>query len=185
MTKEHQNNPTTEKIRRRERAKDDAWIEDFLLGAPEGTMASVHEGKPYLVTRNYAYDKKRRALYMHGAQKGRTFEHAQKNNQICFTAHRMGRLLPAARAMNFSVEYRAVVAFGHIVLVSDPEEAKYALQLIVNKYFPHLRPGEDYEVTSDTDLKVTAVFRIDIERWSGKEKIAPDDFPGAFYMDET
>ncbi len=185
MTKEHQNNPTTEKIRRRERSKDDAWIEDFLLGAPEGTMASVFEGKPYLVTRNYAYDEERRAIYLHGAQKGRTFEHAQNDDQICFTAHQMGRLLPAARAMNFSVEYRAVVAFGHIALVTDPEEAKYALQLIVNKYFPHLRPGEDYEVTSGTDLKVTAVFRIDIERWSGKEKIAPDDFPGAFYMDET
>ncbi len=185
MTKENLNNPTTEKIRRRERAKDESWIEEFLLSAPEGTMASVHNGKPYLVTRNYAYDVDRNAIYMHGALKGRTFEHAKNDRQVCFTAYQMGRLLPAKRAMNFSVEYRAVVAFGHIVLVSNSEEAKHGLQMIVSKYFPHLQPGEDYEVTSDADLKVTAVFRIDIERWSGKEKIAPDDFPGAFWMDET
>jgi nitroimidazol reductase NimA-like FMN-containing flavoprotein (pyridoxamine 5'-phosphate oxidase superfamily) len=158
MVSENQNQPTTNNLRRKNRAQDEAWIEEFLLNAPEGTMASVHEGKPYLVTRNFAYDENRRALYMHGALKGRTFEHVQMNNLVCFTAYEMGRLLPAARAMNFSVEYRAVVLYGRTILVTDPEEAKYGLQLIVDKYFPHLLAGEDYEVTSDTDLKVTAVF---------------------------
>jgi len=33
-----------------------------------------------------------------------------------------------------------------------------------------LRPGIDYEAVTDDDLKVTAVFRVDIEAWSGKEK---------------
>jgi hypothetical protein len=42
----------------------------------------------------------------------------------------------------------------------------------------------DYETTTDTDLIVTAVLRIDIVSWSGKEKKAPDDFPGAFYFKE-
>lgn len=147
-------------------------------------MASVHEGKPYLVTRNFAYDPKRGALYMHGALKGRTFEHAQTDKQVCFTAYKMGRLLPAARAMNFSVEHSAVVVFGRIALVTDPEEAKVGLQLIMDKYFPHLRPDLDYESTSDDDLKVTAVFRIDIDSWSGKEKKATEDFPGAFWFDQ-
>jgi len=185
MKSENINQPTGNVMRRKNRAQDDAWIKEFLINAPEGTLASVHDGKPYLVTRNYAYDEKRRALYMHGALKGRTFEHTQNDNVVCFTAFEMGRLLPAARAMNFSVEYRAVVLYGRTALVTDPEEAKYGLQLIVDKYFPHLRAGEDYEVASDTDLKVTAVFRIDIDSWSGKVKAAPDDFPGAFYYDET
>ncbi|MEN8172988.1 MAG: pyridoxamine 5'-phosphate oxidase family protein [Chloroflexota bacterium] len=185
MTVENKNQPSKNQLRRKDRAQDDAWIEEFLIYAPEGTLASVHDGKPYLVTRNFAYDEERQALYIHGAVKGRTFEHAQTDDLVCFTAYEMGRLLPAERAMNFSVEYRAVVLHGRTVLVTDPEEAKYGLQLIVDKYFPHLRAGEDYEPASDNDLKVTAVFRIDIESWSGKVKEAPDDFPGAFYFDES
>jgi hypothetical protein len=68
--------------------------------------------------------------------------------------------------------------------VDNIDEAKHGLQLLCDKYFPHLKPDVDYEATTDTDLIVTAVLRIDIKSWSGKEKKAPDDFPGAFYFKE-
>jgi len=92
----------------------------------------------------------------------------------------MGRLLPAERAMNFGVEYAGVLVFGRTAIVTDNAEAKRGLQLLLDKYFPHLRPGEDYAPATDEDLKVTAVYRIEIESWSGKEKKAEADFPGAF-----
>jgi nitroimidazol reductase NimA-like FMN-containing flavoprotein (pyridoxamine 5'-phosphate oxidase superfamily) len=122
---------------------------------------------------------------MHGARKGRTFTTVQTNDEpVCLNVSEMGRFLPGSRAMNFSVEYSGVVIFGRASVVDDADEAKRALQLIVDKHFPHLHPGQDYEPVSDDDLKVTAVIRIDIDRWSGKQKKAPDDFPGAFYEDE-
>jgi nitroimidazol reductase NimA-like FMN-containing flavoprotein (pyridoxamine 5'-phosphate oxidase superfamily) len=92
----------------------------------------------------------------------------------------MGRLLPADKAMGFGVEYAGVVAFGRAAIVTDVAEAKRGLQLLLNKYFPHLRPGEDYTRATDDELKVTAVYRIEIESWSGKEARADADFPGAF-----
>ncbi len=64
--------------------------------------------------------------------------------------------------------------------MEDPDEAKAALQQLVDKYFPHLQVGRDYIPVRDVDLKVTAVLRLDIEAWSGKQKKAADDFPGAF-----
>ena len=67
-------------------------------------------------------------------------------------------------------------------VVEEPDQAKHGLQLLCDKYFPHLKPGVDYETTTDSDLKVTAVLRINIESWSGKESKAPDDFPGALYF---
>ncbi len=172
------------KIRRHDRATDEAWIRDFMLRAPMGTMASVHEGQPFLVTRNFAYDPERHAVYMHGAKKGRTIENIQADPKVCFTASEMGRLLPDERAMEFSVEFAGVVVFGNIYLVTNPVEAKHGLQLLCDKYFPHLKPDVDYESTTDTDLKITAVFRIDIESWSGKQKKVADDFPGAFYYSQ-
>jgi len=173
------------KIRRNEREKDGAWIKAFLARAEFGTLATALGNQPFLVTRNFAYDEATHAIYMHGAKKGRTHESAGNTPRVCFSASEAGRLLPAKRAMNLGTEFRGVVVFGRLHLVDDPEEARYGLQLLCSKYFPHLKPGVDYETTTEEDLKVTAVLRIDIESWSGKEKKAPEDFPGAFYFREV
>jgi hypothetical protein len=53
----------------------------------------------------------------------------------------------------------------------------------MDKYFTQLKPGKDYRPIEPDDLKITAVFRIDIESWSGKEKKVEGDPPGAFYYE--
>ncbi len=172
-------------VRRKDRAvTDEKWIVDLLNRAPFGVMATVWEGRPFTVARNFAYDPEKHAVYLHGAQKGRTYDNVQAGDRVCLNVSEMGRLLPAARAMNFSVEFSGVVIFGRVSLVTDADEAKHGLQLLSDKHFPHLEPGKDYEPVTDTDLKVTAVYRIDIESWSGKQKKVADDFPGAFYFEE-
>jgi hypothetical protein len=92
----------------------------------------------------------------------------------------MGRLLPGQSAFGMSVEYASVVVFGRASILSDAAEAARALQLLVSKYFPHMQPGQDYRTVAPDELAVTAVYRIDIEQWSGKRKQAEPDFPGAF-----
>ncbi len=173
------------KIRRQERSKDAAWIKAFLARAEFGTLATAQGHQPFMVTRNFAYHKVSHAIYMHGAKKGRTYESARCVPRVCFGISEAGRLLPGLRAMNFGTEFGGVVAFGRLHVVEDFEEAKQGLQLLCDKYFPHLKPDVDYETTTDTDLKVTAVLRIDIESWSGKERKVPEDFPGAFYFNDV
>ncbi|MBC8330447.1 MAG: pyridoxamine 5'-phosphate oxidase family protein [Anaerolineae bacterium] len=170
------------KIRRKERGTDDDWIRAFLARSEFGTMATVQGDQPFLVTRNFVYDEARHAIYMHGARKGRTFENADEAPKICFSTSEAGRLTPADRAMNLGTEYDGMVAFGRLYIVTDADEARHGLKLLCEKYFPHLEYGVDYEATSDADLKVTAVLRIEIDSWSGKEKKVADDFPGAFYF---
>ena len=167
--KKHDAQRALAEVRRKDRVKDDAWIRAFLKRAHFGCLAMVHEGQPFIVTRNFAYDERRRAIYLHGAVKGRTHENVQADGRSCFGVSEMGRLLPAERAMNFGVEYAGVVVFGRTTIVTDSAEAKRALQLLLDKYFPHLRAGEDYAPVTDEDLKITAVYRIEIESWSGKE----------------
>jgi nitroimidazol reductase NimA-like FMN-containing flavoprotein (pyridoxamine 5'-phosphate oxidase superfamily) len=101
--------------------------------------------------------------------------------KVCFTISEIGRLLPAAEALEFSVEYTGVVVFGRGQVINDLTEAKHGLQQILDKYAPHLKPGQDYRPIVEEELKRTAVFRIAIEEWSGKKKEVPPDFPGAFY----
>jgi hypothetical protein len=156
-------------IRRQDRAKDEAWIKTFLHRTHFGSLATVCDGQPFIVARNHAYDEAAHAIYLHGAVKGRTYENVQAGGPVCFSVSEMGRLLPAKKAINFGVEYSGVVVFGRAVIVTDPAEAKHGLQLLLDKHFPHLQAGEDYEPITDASLKATAVFRIDIESWSGKQ----------------
>jgi nitroimidazol reductase NimA-like FMN-containing flavoprotein (pyridoxamine 5'-phosphate oxidase superfamily) len=169
-------------VRRRDRAvTDEAWIGDLLRRAPFGTLATVRGGQPFVNMNIFVYDDAVRALYMHTAAAGRTRDNVAAEQRVCFGVSEMGRLLPAPTALNFSVEYAGVVVFGRARVVDDPAEAERALQKLLDKYAPHLRPGRDYRPIQPDELAVTAVYRIDIDEWSGKQKVAAPDHPGAYF----
>lgn len=173
-------------VRRQDRAvTDEAWIRAFLHRAGVGTLATVDEGQPFLNTNLFVYDEAARAIYIHTARAGRTRSNVETGGPICFTISEMGRLLPANEALEFSVEYAGVMVFGTAVLVNDPVEAEHGLQLLLDKYAPHLKPGRDYRPITPDELKRTAVYRINIESWSGKQKKVPDDFPGAYFYEDV
>lgn len=170
--------------RRQDRAKDDAWISAFLQKAPFGMSATEHKGQPYLKPTLFVYDPAARAIYFHGALEGHMRADLEANGRVCFSVAEMGRLLPADTAMEFGVEYASVVVFGRAKVIPDEAEARRALQLLLDKYFPHLRPERDYRPVIQEELNITAVYRLDIESWSGKEDQARPDFSGAFRYGE-
>ena len=170
-------------LRRRDRGKDDAWVAAFLKRAAYGFLATVGEGgQPFLNSNLFVFDDAGggRRIYLHTHRTGRTRDNLEAGEKVAFSAVAMGRLLPAPEALEFSVEYAGVVAFGVGRIVEDREEARTALQMLLDKYAPHLRPGVDYRPTTDDELRRTAVYRIDIDAWSGKQKEVAEDFPGAF-----
>jgi nitroimidazol reductase NimA-like FMN-containing flavoprotein (pyridoxamine 5'-phosphate oxidase superfamily) len=167
--------------RRRDRAvTDEAWLRDFLRRAAFGILATAQDGQPFLNTNLFVYDEARHAIYLHTARTGRTRANVEGDERVCFGVSTMGRLLPADTALEFSVEYAGVTVFGRAAVVADPEEAREALQMLLDKYCPHLRPGRDYRPIMPEELARTAVYRIAIEQWGGKQKVAPADFPRAF-----
>lgn len=173
------------RTRRPDRAvTDDAWIRDLLRRAPVGVLATVADGQPFLNMNLFVFDEAARVLYMHTARQGRTRTNVEGAEKVCFGVNEMGRLLPADEALEMSVEYSGVVVFGRAGIVSDEAEARHALCLLLDKYFPHLERGRDYRDITPDELERTAVYRIEIEEWSGKQKEEGPDFPGAFRFRE-
>ncbi len=159
------------KIRRQDRAvTDDTWIADFLGEADYGVFATCKDGQPFTVARNFGYDPHKHVIYFHGARKGRTFENVGAGTPVNLNVSEMGELSVGKRAIDFGVNYKGVVVFGRLTVVEDLGEAKHGLQLLMDKHFPELKPGADYEPITDDDAKATAVFRVDIQAWSGKKK---------------
>jgi nitroimidazol reductase NimA-like FMN-containing flavoprotein (pyridoxamine 5'-phosphate oxidase superfamily) len=178
---------TRSKVTRADRAiYDDAWIKDFLRRAGMITLATAREGQPYQSTLLFVYEEARHAIYLHTSRRGGVYHAGTASGSlpVCLTSTEMGRLLPAPTALNFSVEYQSVVVFGSMRPVEDPTEAQCALQMLLDKYFTHLHSGEDYRPITPEELAITAVFRVDVEEWSGKRKAVAEDFPGAFRWGE-
>ena len=167
---------------RKNRAKDEAWIKIFLKQAPFGMLATEFDGQPYIKPTSFAYAEDEGAIYIHGALAGRMRTNLEANPRVSFCVAEMGRLLPADTAMEVGVEYASVVVLGQAELVTDAEQARHGLQLMLDRYFPQYKPGVDYREIQKEEQGATAVYCITIESWSGKEEHAEPDFPGAFYF---
>lgn len=173
--------------RRRDRSREVEWIEAFLRTGGVAVLAAVRDGRPICLPRVYAYDPERKALYLHGAHGGELGEVLEPlaGAPLALTVFEMGRLLPADEAAEFSVEFASVVVSGRAMVVEDPAEAMHGLQLLMDKYAPHLRAGEDYRPLAPEEVARTTVLRVDIDAWSGKEKTEAEDFPGAYRFGEV
>ncbi len=170
--------------RRRDRGKDEGWIRTYMERAPWGVLAlPVPGGPPYLNSNLFVYRGDPDRIYLHTARTGGLSDAlaAPEGVEASFTAAAMGRLLPADEALEFSVEYNAVVVTGWCRTVADATESQAALQALLYKYAPHLKPDVDYRGIVPDELRRTAVYRLDVERWSGKEK-AVGEHPGAFEL---
>ena len=172
------------KLRRPDRSADEDWIRDFLHESAVGVLATVLDDQPFVNSNIFVYDEDRNAIYFHTARTGRTRDNVETASKVAFTVYETGRLLPADEALEFSIEYGGVVVFGAAYVVEDPEEAEFALQLMLDKYAPHLTPGRDYQPITADEMKRTTVFRLDIESWSGKRKFVEPDFPGAYRYED-
>jgi len=161
-------------LRRRDRGKEEPWVRDFIRQTPLGFLATVaDDGQPFLNSNLFVYDEGRHCIYLHTHRTRRSRDNFNGREKVAFSVAAMGRLLPVPEALEFSVEYAGGVA-------EDVMEAKAALQSLLDKYAPHLTAGEDYRPTTDEELARTAVYRLDVETWSGKQKEVVHDFPGAY-----
>lgn len=171
-------------MRRNDRAvTDEDWIRTFLARAPMGVLATVEHAQPFVTPNLFVYDPETHTIITHTARKGRMRDNVEGQAQAAFTVTEMGRLLPADTSLEFSVEYASVVVFGPVEIVEDEATASRDLQLLLDKYAPHLHPGEDYRPPVSQEVKRTSVFRLHIESWSGKCKTVEADFPGAYWYD--
>jgi nitroimidazol reductase NimA-like FMN-containing flavoprotein (pyridoxamine 5'-phosphate oxidase superfamily) len=157
------------------RRQDREIVEQERVGAllENGSLcfiATTADGQPYLHPNLYWYDAKNKRIYFHTAIKGRTRANIERNQNVCFGIADLGSLLPADTALEFSTEYASVVVFGSCKILESETEQRMALQGLLDKYFPALKPDVDYRGITSEELERTSVFAIEIESWSGKEK---------------
>ena len=155
--------------RRGQLKQSDDWIRDMITRLPLGYFATRWDDQPFVHPMTYVYEADKHCIYMHGSTVGRRNANTDRHEKMCFCATEMGQLLPSNRALNFSVQFRSVMAFGTIRHVEDEAEKTTALYSLINKYFTPMKLNDEYSPIRPEDLKMTTVFALDITEWSGKE----------------
>jgi hypothetical protein len=164
---------------------DPAWIPDFLAERETGVLGLVDDDTPHLVTQLFVYDADAGAIFLHGARAGRAHDLVADGDGVpaSFTTSEKGRYVPADEPVNFTVEYSSVVAYGTVDFVAGRAEKRRVLEQFMGKFAPQLTPGEDYEPMSAESIDRTAVYRLDVDAWSGKTGWKDPDHPGAYDLD--
>jgi len=154
--------------RRPQNAQSDEWVREFLRRAHLGHLATRWDDQPFITPTTFWYDSNRHEIYFHSNIVGRVRANAERHDRVCFEASDFGKLLPSNIALEFSVQYESVVAFGLIRVLEELDEKRRALSGLIDKYFPAMTVGIEYRPITDAELRRTSVYALKIESWSGK-----------------
>jgi nitroimidazol reductase NimA-like FMN-containing flavoprotein (pyridoxamine 5'-phosphate oxidase superfamily) len=155
--------------RRPEYARDEAWIRSLLRRARIAHVGTVADGQPFVTPTNYFYDEDGGRIIFHSNVAGRLRSNLEANPRAALEVCEVGRVLPSNAALEFSVQYRSVMVFGTVGILTDPAEQAEVLHRLIGKYFEGMHAGQEYRAVTTKELKRTTVYALKIEAWSGKE----------------
>ncbi|MFQ3621388.1 MAG: pyridoxamine 5'-phosphate oxidase family protein [Spirochaetales bacterium] len=141
---------------------DPGILEDILRSNFMVRVAWASEEGPYVLPLHYGYRSGR--LYIHSAQTGRKIELSRLNPRVCFEISDSIQVLPADTPCGFSTRYRSLIGMGRIQVVSDVQEKREALSILMEQ----ITGKTGHFFPQDRVDKVT-LLRIDIESLSGKK----------------
>ncbi|MFJ3928475.1 pyridoxamine 5'-phosphate oxidase family protein [Streptomyces sp. NPDC090022] len=154
--------------RSRERAHYDREVVHAILDAAYVChLGFVRDGAPVVLPTLYGRVGER--LYLHGSTGSRPLLAAGKADPglpICVTVTHVDGLVLAKSAFHHSINYRSVVVHGTAYQVTDEDEARMALDALVD----HVVPGRsaDSRPANAKELAATAVIRLDLDEVSAK-----------------
>jgi nitroimidazol reductase NimA-like FMN-containing flavoprotein (pyridoxamine 5'-phosphate oxidase superfamily) len=139
-------------------------IESIILKSDVCRIALADGDLPYIVTLNFGYaDGSEKILYFHCANQGRKLDMIKKNNLVCFEMDVDHRLVEGPLACDFTMNYKSVVGYGLITIVTDFEEKVRGFDAIMAHYKPRVRFSFNERMFENT-----TILRCDITGISAK-----------------
>ncbi len=150
-------------MRRKERREDENFAFEVLDKADFAVLSMIDaDGLPYCLPISAVRIGER--LYFHSAMNGRKAEAMSKDPNVCITA----AVDVVSAEDKFTTYFKSAVVRGKAVKVTDDEEKITVLKAICERFTPSNMA--DFEKAVKMSLPRTAVWRVDIENATGKQK---------------
>ena len=120
----------------------------------------------YIVPLTFGYTQQadRLSFYVHSAREGRKVDAMTAGCPVAFELDCDFQLQPADTPCKYSCSYASLTGTGQASPVTDPAEKALGLAAIMAH-----QTGRDFTF-SETQTQSVAVFRIDVEQMTGKQK---------------
>ena len=143
---------------------DRKTIYEILDAALLCHIAYVVDGRPYCTPTSFWREGDH--LYWHGSSASRMIRTQAQGVEVCLTVTHLDSLVMARSGFHHSVNYRAVMAFGHAHIVEDAAEK---LRLMDN-FIDRVYPGRSKLIRQPNkqELKATTMMGMAIESASRK-----------------
>jgi len=150
-------------MRRSEKAiTDPKELQAIIQSAQVCRLALAEHDTPYIVPMHFGM--KGDTLYFHCAQKGRKLDIISRNPVVCFEIEGDLSIVNTGKPCNWSTHYASVIGYGTASLITDPQQKREALSIIV----AHYAPGTVCEFEGKKVDEV-AVLKVAITSMTGKK----------------
>ncbi len=122
-------------------------------------------GHPYALALNFGYQPcSPPTLYFHCARKGKKLDLIRLNPKAAFIIDRPLQLVTGPMACDWGMNYESVMGTGSITIVTDPQERKRGLDIIMAHY------GNSSPAYAPESLEQTVAMKFTITVMTGKRK---------------
>ncbi len=131
------------------------------------TIALCSENTPYIVTLSYGFDQENSCLYFHCANKGDKLDYIRKNPEVCATIIKdNGYLLNKC-----DHDYQSLVIRGSLTIVSELQEKKHGLQVLLNHLEKDPLPIFERTIKNDTSYDGVTILKLYMSSIIGKKHV--------------
>jgi uncharacterized protein len=118
----------------------------------------------YIIPLNFGYTFKQNqlVLYFHSAKSGRKLSAIQKDDQVAFEMDGHHRLIEADQACGYGFAFASLLGTGTALIVSDLEEKKIGLSLLMKH-----QTGKAFTF-SDAEVSTVTIWKIAVSEFTGK-----------------
>lgn len=146
--------------KKKQEISDPAAIDEIIQSADVCRLAMCRDSIPYVVPLNFGYNDG--CLYFHCADRGLKIDILKENANVCFEFESNVHLVTNETPCDWSQYYRTVIGWGRAAFLSDREEKRKALHILLDQYEEQEWKIPDENVDNVTIIKVT------IDRMTGK-----------------
>lgn len=162
------------KMRRSDRQITDIHaIRTILDGEDVLHLAMCENNMPYVVPMSYGYeltDEGKLTFYLHCAGEGRKLDLLRSNPKVCFEVSRKVCLVYNKKMGSCTAKYRSVIGSGKAIIEEDAQDRLRSLDALMRQAGHAEHPPYEEKL-----LAMTRTLRIEVEEYTAKSNIAPDE----------
>ncbi len=157
------------KMRRKDRQRGEEFCLELIDRTTHGIMAlTTGEDIPYCLPLSFI--RKGRSLYFHCANEGRKLDLLRACPKVCVTFVSRDEPTYQPEANNYTTLFSSAIVTGTAHEITEEAERVEALRLLCQSLLPHAMVGDQFDRAVARSLPVTAIWRIDMEELSGKDR---------------